>query len=96
MPSVSNSLDPHQTQHFVRPDLDPNCLQRSLADDSSRLRGVQSHFLNKMILMELSLAYYEKYGTFLTLFYQTEYCNVIATNNASIILLTIQTSEKEN
>ena len=24
---VSNSLDPDQAQHFVRPDLGPNCLQ---------------------------------------------------------------------
>ena len=26
--SVSNNLDPDQAQHFVRPDLGPNCLQR--------------------------------------------------------------------
>ena len=25
---VSKSLDPDQAQHFVRPDLGPNCLQR--------------------------------------------------------------------
>ena len=30
---VSNSLDPNQARHFVGPDLDPNCLQRLLADD---------------------------------------------------------------
>ena len=29
---MSNSLDPDQAQHFVRPDLDPNCLQRLSAD----------------------------------------------------------------
>ena len=28
VPSVSNNLDPDQAQCFVRPDLEPNCLQR--------------------------------------------------------------------
>ena len=32
---VSNSLDPDQAWHFVRSDLDPNCLQRLSADDKS-------------------------------------------------------------
>ena len=30
---LSTSLDPDQAQLFVRPDLGPNCLQRSAADD---------------------------------------------------------------
>ena len=30
---VSNSLDPNQARHFVRPNLGPNCLQRLSADD---------------------------------------------------------------
>ena len=29
---VSNSLDPDQARHFVRPDMDPNCLQRLSVD----------------------------------------------------------------
>ena len=29
---MSNSLDPDQARHFVRPDLDPNCLQRLSVD----------------------------------------------------------------
>ena len=33
---VSNSLDPDQAQHFVGPDLGPNCLQKLSADDTSR------------------------------------------------------------
>ena len=33
---VSNRLDPDQARHSVEPDLDPNCLQRSLADDKIR------------------------------------------------------------
>ena len=33
---MSNSLDPDQARHFVRPDLGPNCLQRLLADNKSR------------------------------------------------------------
>ena len=32
---VWNSLDPGQARHFVGPDLDPNCLQRLSADDTS-------------------------------------------------------------
>ena len=32
---ASNSLDLDQAQHFVRPDLGPNCLQRLSADDTS-------------------------------------------------------------
>ena len=31
---MSNSLDPDQAQHFVGPDLGPNFLQRSSADDT--------------------------------------------------------------
>ena len=33
---VSNSLDPDQAQHFVGPDLGPNCLQRLSADETIR------------------------------------------------------------
>ena len=36
---ASNSLYPDQTQHFVRPDLGPNCLQRLSADDTTRQRN---------------------------------------------------------
>ena len=32
---MSNSLDPDQDRHSVGPDLGPNCLQRSSADDKS-------------------------------------------------------------
>ena len=51
---VSNSLDPDQAQHFVRPDLGPNCLQRLSADDSSRQRHEKSYsflqFSNKQVI----------------------------------------------
>ena len=30
---ILNSLDPDQTEHFVRPDPDSNCLQRLAAGD---------------------------------------------------------------
>ena len=33
---MSNSLDPDQARRFVGPGLVPNCLQRLLADDTSR------------------------------------------------------------
>ena len=32
---VSNGLDPDQDQHFVSPDLGPNCLQKLSAGDKS-------------------------------------------------------------
>ena len=35
---VSNNLDPDQAQHFVGPDLGPNCLLRLSADNTSRQR----------------------------------------------------------
>ena len=41
---VSNSLNPDQARHFVGPDLDPNCLQRLSADDTSKQR-VRGYFL---------------------------------------------------
>ena len=31
---MSNSLDPDQARQFVWPDLGPNCLQKSSADDT--------------------------------------------------------------
>ena len=34
----SDILDPYQAQRFVGPDLDPNCLPRLSADDTSRQR----------------------------------------------------------
>ena len=33
---MSSSLEPDQARCFVGPDLRPNCLQRLLADDTSR------------------------------------------------------------
>ena len=38
IPSVSDSLDPDQAPHFVRPDLCRNYLQRLSADDTGRQR----------------------------------------------------------
>ena len=35
---ASNSLDPDQARHFVWSDLGPNCVQRLLADNTSRQR----------------------------------------------------------
>ena len=33
---MSNSLDPDQAWRFVKPDLDPKCLQKLSADGKSR------------------------------------------------------------
>ena len=35
---VSNSLNPNQAQHFVGPDMGPNCLQKLSAVNTSRQR----------------------------------------------------------
>ena len=37
---MSNRLDPDQAQHFVGPDLGPNCLQRLSPDDKSLQVGI--------------------------------------------------------
>ena len=45
---VVNRLDPDQARRFVLPDLDPTCLQRLSADDTSRQRGelkIKSYYL---------------------------------------------------
>ena len=39
IPSFSISLDPDQAQHFVGPDLGPNCLQRLSPEGTSRLHS---------------------------------------------------------
>ena len=41
---MSNSLDPFQAQHFVGPDLGPNCLQRLSVDNVSS-QGVKIYNL---------------------------------------------------
>ena len=41
---VSNSLDPDQAQHFVGPDLGPNCLQRLSADNTIRQKAKHNHY----------------------------------------------------
>ena len=45
---MSISLDPYQAQHFVGPDLGPNCLQSVSEDGSSRQR-VHPHPPNKFV-----------------------------------------------
>ena len=37
---MSNSLDPDQARHLVGSDLGPNCLQRLLADHTSRQKDI--------------------------------------------------------
>ena len=55
---VSNSLDPDQARHFVRPDLDPNFLRNSSSEDSSRQRVKPEtwHFL-AFLFLNLSYGY---------------------------------------
>ena len=40
---VLNRLDPDQTQHFVGPDLGPNCLQRPSADNTRRCKELSTY-----------------------------------------------------
>ena len=47
-PSDSKSLDPDQAQHFVGPDLDPNCLQRLSEDDKGRYKRGKMGLFNMM------------------------------------------------
>ena len=51
MITVSNILDPDQAQHFVRPDLSPNCLQRLSADDTNRERVKSGSMMGPDILV---------------------------------------------
>ena len=43
---MSNSLDSDQDKHSVCPDLGPNCLQRSSADNKSHAITVRLNYLN--------------------------------------------------
>ena len=52
---MSNSLDPDQAQHFVGPDLGPNCLQRLSADDTGRLRVKHCHVNICMITEDIRI-----------------------------------------
>ena len=45
-----NSFDPDQARHFVWPDLGPNCLQRSSADDTSRKELITWHKLRGPVI----------------------------------------------
>ena len=45
---VSNSLNPDQAQHFVGPDLGPNCLQRLSADDTNVTPDLGSNCLQRL------------------------------------------------
>ena len=48
----SNSLNPDQAGHFVRPDLDLNCLQRLSADGTSQQRITACMVFGKVNLHE--------------------------------------------
>ena len=48
---VSNSLDPDQARHFVRPDLGLNCLQRLSADNKLPLVCKELNSNNLLILL---------------------------------------------
>ena len=50
---VSNGLVSDQAQHFVGPDLGPNCLKMLSADDTSRPTGkLQPCFKRVMVLIQ--------------------------------------------
>ena len=73
---VPNSLDPDQVTHFVGPDLGPNCLQRLLADDTSRQRVT----VNRKVHRLLTLCMLSKFSYFfchLTTFIKNSFWNTI-------------------
>ena len=53
---MSNLLDPDQARHYVRPDLDPKCLQRLSADDTRRQKvKVNQFYLPKSFLYSVTV-----------------------------------------
>ena len=50
--SVSNRLDQDQTQHYVGPALDPNCLQKYKHTTAAFYQGVYYFMKTKLILRE--------------------------------------------
>ena len=55
--NVSNSMYPNQTQYLIEPDLGLNCLQRLLADNTSRHKSYGKGTVI-VFTFELYLLYY--------------------------------------
>ena len=53
---MSNSLDPDQAQHFVGPDLGPNCLQRLSADNAGRQK-VNMIYIGSILINIYTIVY---------------------------------------
>ena len=70
---VSNSLDPDQARHFVRPDFGLNCLQTVSVDDSSR-----HSLLGKLFICGLLLFFFSK--SFF--FFENSFRNTIIVSNS--------------
>ena len=45
--SVSNSFDADQAEHFVGPDLSPNCLERSAGDTKFHCKQSKSYYTSE-------------------------------------------------
>ena len=54
---MPKSLDPDQTQHFVAPDLDPNCFQSlsGSGEDTGRQRSEEIIDINIIVKLKLLL-----------------------------------------
>ena len=52
---VSNSLDPDQARHFVRPNLGPNCLQKLSADNMLIFEYCYMDFISKVPMLPNSI-----------------------------------------
>ena len=59
---VSNSLDPGQARHFVRPDLGSNCLQKLSAGKELNAKLVDTTFWLKPWLKLISFGYNFSFG----------------------------------
>ena len=68
---MSNSLVPDQDQHYIGPDLDPNCLQILSADDKSQARKelIFSHAVFALIIGDTFNPLCTNYGFFLLVSY---------------------------
>ena len=72
---VSNSLDPDQARHFVGPDLDPNCLEKLSAEDTSMQR-VTSWFQVPFSHILYTLPYISRaFGTFRLSYFRKKFNN---------------------
>ena len=53
---MSNCFDPDRAEHFIRPDLSPNCLQRFSADDIGIISAVSLKLISVYFVILASVS----------------------------------------